>query len=150
MQAKMGLVSGLQNIHVGFLAIWSCLTASLLTFSLTKPSPSLLLSIGPPPFIQPQCHGMTSLPLLHPPLATSEPFHLHSAPSASTPLQLRSMLVQLTQLHHAHSQTNHGSTPDPFGPGSHAKGHCLYTLSTLSYLPDPFSLTIAGNYSFLV
>src|SRR5258708_8515508 len=23
-----------------------------------------------------------------------------------------------------------GSIPDPFGPGSHAKGHCLYTLST--------------------
>src|SRR5260221_1663535 len=130
MQAKMGLVSGLQNIHVGFLAIWSCLTASLLTFSLTKPSPSLLLSIGPPPFIQPQCHGTTSLPLLHPPLATSEPFHLCSAPSTSTHLQLQSMLAQLMQLHCAHSQTNLGSTPDRFRPGSHAKGPSLYILST--------------------
>src|SRR5258708_5225654 len=77
-----------------------------------------------------ECHGMTSLPLPCPPLATSEPFCLHSASSASTPLQLRSMLVQLMQLHHAHSWTNHRSTPDPFRPGSHAKGRCLYTLST--------------------
>src|SRR5260221_8541428 len=76
------------------------------------------------------CHGMTSLPLPCPPLATSDPFHLCSAPSASTPLQLRSMLVQLTQLHHAHSQTNHRSILNPLGPGSHAKGCCLYTLST--------------------
>src|SRR5258708_3996484 len=28
-----------------------------------------------------KCHGMTSLPLLHPPLATSKPFHLCSAPT---------------------------------------------------------------------
>src|SRR5258708_29423550 len=76
------------------------------------------------------CHGMTSLPLLHPPLATSKPFCLCSTPSTSTLLQLQSMLVQLMQLHHAHPQTNHGSTLDPFGPGSHAKGRCLYTLST--------------------
>src|SRR5258705_9324748 len=76
------------------------------------------------------CHGMTSLPLLRPPLATSDPFHLCSAPSASTLLQLRSMLAQLTQLHCTHSQTNHRSILDPFGPGSHAKGHHLYTLST--------------------
>src|SRR5258708_14700049 len=34
------------------------------------------------------CHGTTSLPLLHPPLAASEPFCLCSAPSTSTPLQL--------------------------------------------------------------
>ena len=27
------------------------------------------------------CHGMTSLPLLCPPLAASNPFHLHSAPT---------------------------------------------------------------------
>src|SRR5258707_15074561 len=47
---------------------------------------------------------MTSLLLLCPPLATSEPFHLCSAPPASTPLQLQSMLVQLTQLHRTHSQ----------------------------------------------
>src|SRR5258708_24693789 len=77
-----------------------------------------------------KCHGTTSLPLLHPPLAASDPFHLHSAPSASTSLQLRSIPVQLMQLCHTHSQTNHGSMLDLFGPGSHTKGCCLYTLST--------------------
>src|SRR5258708_35602466 len=40
-----------------------------------------------------RCHGTTSLPLLHPPLAASEPFHLCSAPPTSTLLQLRSMLA---------------------------------------------------------
>src|SRR5258708_5316988 len=35
-----------------------------------------------------QCHGTTSLPLLCPPLATSDPICPHSAPSTSTPLQL--------------------------------------------------------------
>src|SRR5258708_26225814 len=55
---------------------------------------------------------------------------LHSASSTSTLLQLQCILAQLIQLHHAHSQTNHGSTPDPSGPGSHAKGCCLYTPST--------------------
>src|SRR5258707_124122 len=76
------------------------------------------------------CHGMTSLPLLCPPLATSNPIHLHSTSSTSTLLQLQCTLAQLVQLHHTHSQTNCGSIPDPFGPGSHAKGHHLYTLST--------------------
>src|SRR5258705_1361457 len=51
-------------------------------------------------------------------------------PSASTLLQLQSMLAQLMQLHCAHSRTNCRSILDPFGPGSHIKGHCLYTLST--------------------
>src|SRR5258708_7933365 len=51
------------------------------------------------------------------------PFCLHSAPTLN-------MLAQLMQLHHTHSQTNCGSTPDLFRPGSHAKGHHLYTLST--------------------
>src|SRR5258708_32509566 len=77
-----------------------------------------------------QCHGMPSLPLLCPPLAASDPFCLCSTPSTSPPLQLQSMLVQLMQLHCTHSQTNCGSTLDLFRPGSHAKGHCLYTLST--------------------
>src|SRR5258705_8945716 len=40
----------------------------------------------------------------------------------STPLQLQSILAQLVQLCCAHSQTNHGSILDLFGPGSHAKG----------------------------
>src|SRR5258707_4845106 len=82
------------------------------------------------PTSQGECHGMTSLPLLHPPLATSDPICLHSAPSTSTLLQLRSILAQLVQLHRTHSWTNCRSIPDPFGPGSHAKGHHLYTLST--------------------
>src|SRR5258708_4032392 len=76
------------------------------------------------------CHGMTSLPLLCPPLAASDPIHLHSASSTSAPLQLQCILVQLVQLHHGHSWTNCRSIPDPFGPGSHTKGHHLYTLST--------------------
>src|SRR6266446_1038356 len=76
------------------------------------------------------CHGTTSLPLFCPPLATSDPICLHSTSSASTLLQLQCVLAQLVQLHCAHSQTNCRSIPDPFGPGSHAKGHHLYTLST--------------------
>src|SRR5258708_16553244 len=76
------------------------------------------------------CHGMTSLPLLRPPLATSDPICLLSVPSASTPLKLQSVLMQLVQLCHTHSQTNCRSIPDLFGPVSHAKGHHLYTLST--------------------
>src|SRR5258708_25160770 len=76
------------------------------------------------------CHGMTSLPLLHPPLATSDHLCLHSTLSTSTPLQLQCILVQLIQLHHTHSRTNHRSTLDPFGPGSHTKGCHLYTPST--------------------
>src|SRR5258708_31696463 len=43
------------------------------------------------------CHGMASLPPLHPPLATSDPICLHSTPSTPTLLQLRSILVQLMQ-----------------------------------------------------
>src|SRR5258705_2194003 len=42
-----------------------------------------------------RCHGTTSLPLLHPPLAASNPICLLSAPSASTLLQLLSILLQL-------------------------------------------------------
>src|SRR5258708_20892185 len=76
------------------------------------------------------CHDTTSLPLLRPPLATSDPICLHSASSASALLQLRCVLVQLVQVHCAHSRPNHSSIPDPFGPGSHTKGHHLYTLST--------------------
>src|SRR5258708_427695 len=35
-----------------------------------------------------ECHGMTSLPLLRPPLAISDPICLHSTSSTSAPLQL--------------------------------------------------------------
>src|SRR5260221_4273656 len=45
----------------------------------------------------PICHGTTSLPLLHPPLATSNPICLHSTSSTPTPLQLQSILAQLMQ-----------------------------------------------------
>src|SRR5258708_23798316 len=83
------------------------------------------------------CHGMTSLPLLHPPLATSNPICLHSTPSAPTPLHLPPLhsnsdayLCNLCNLWHTHSLTNCGSILDPFRPGSHAKGRHLYTLST--------------------
>src|SRR5260221_13278599 len=41
------------------------------------------------------CHGTTSLPLLHPPLATSDLICLHSTSSASALLQLQCALVQL-------------------------------------------------------
>src|SRR6266436_1229956 len=62
------------------------------------------------------------------------PFSTHlwppPTPSASTPLQLQSILAQLMQLCHTHSQTNYRSIPDLFGPGSHTKVHHLYTLST--------------------
>ncbi len=93
--------------------------------SLVEEFSCLYLAVGTK--LQERCHGMTSLPLLCSPLATSDPFHLHSTSSASTPLQPWCVLVQLC---HAHSRTNWGSMPDPFGPGSHARGCCLYTLST--------------------
>src|SRR6266436_986997 len=94
----------------------------------------------------PSCHGTPSLPLLHPPLAASDPICLHSTPSASTLLQLQSILVQLMQLCHTHSWTNHKSIPD-LVPTPRATIYIPFL--HLSYLPDPFSLTIMGNYSFL-
>src|SRR5260370_13389220 len=103
-----------------------------------------------PCLLQWECHGMTSLPLLHPPLATSEPFCLCSAPSTSTLLQLRSMLVQLTQLHCTHSglTADQHQTCSDLVPTPRAI-ICIPFLHS-SYLPDPFSLTIMGNYSSLV
>ncbi len=100
------------------------------------PSPSLPTSscLQPhPPLLPPLClfclHSASSAstPPLPPPLHL---FHLHSASSASALLQLQCILAQLVQLCHAHSQTNCRSIPDPFRPGSHAKGRHLYTLST--------------------
>src|SRR5258708_387917 len=82
--------------------------------------------------------------LLHPPLAASDPIHLHSTPYASTLLQLQSILVQLMQLCHAHSRTNCGSILDLFGPGSHAKGHRLYTLSTFVLFAGSFFIDNNG------
>ena len=75
--------------------------------------------------------------MVQPPFPFSAHPWLPLTPSASTlchlpPLHSNSeaYLCNLCKLCHAHSQTNCGSIPDPFGPGSHAKGHCLYTLST--------------------
>ena len=104
----------------GFLLTWHYLT--LLCFAdidlssmswCDLPSPSL-----------PTSHHLQPHP---PPLCS---FHLHSASSASTPLQLWSILAQLMQLHRTHSWTNCESIPDPFSPGPYTKGHHLYTLST--------------------
>src|SRR5260370_27397407 len=68
--------------------------------------------------------------MVQPPFPFSAHLWLPLTPSASTLLQLRSMLAQLTQLHCTHPQTNHRSIPDPFRLGSHTKGCHLYTIST--------------------
>src|SRR5258708_40084776 len=47
-----------------------------------------------------RCHGTTSLPLLHPPLATSNPICLLSVPSASSSLPLCTILVYIVQICH--------------------------------------------------
>src|SRR5258705_4708951 len=80
----------------------------------------------PPPAII----STTTAVMVQPPFPFSAHLWLPLTPSASTLLQLRSILAQLMQLHCAHSQTNCGSILDLFGPGSHTKGHHLYTLST--------------------
>src|SRR5258705_754650 len=100
---------------------------------------------------------MTSPPPLHLPLATSNHLHLHSASSASTPL--------LPPLLHSNSDAYLCSSYDYIMPtlGLTVDRHwtcpdlvptpraAIYIpLPHLSYLPDPFSLTIAGNYPFLV
>src|SRR5258708_28918410 len=98
-----------------------------------------------------RCHGMTSLPLLHSPLATSNPFHLHSASSTSIPLQLRCILAQ--QLYNCVTPTLR-LTMDQYWTCSDLvpmpRAAIYIPFLHLSYLPDPFSLTIVGNYSFLV
>ncbi len=98
------------------------------------------------------CHGMTSLPSspLHaPPFSTHvHPSLIHSDSTPPSPLLLQSICMQLGYLHH---WTSLRSTPDLFRPGSHAKGCCLYIpFLHSSYLPDLPSLTIMGNYLFLV
>src|SRR5258707_7451109 len=90
---------------------------------------------------------MTSLPLLHPPLATSNSICLHSTSSTSALLQLQCILVQLVQptlrLTVDQYRTCLDLVPTP-------RATIYIPFLHLSYLPDPFSLTIAGNYSFLV
>src|SRR5258708_2471042 len=100
---------------------------------------------------------MISLPPLCLPLATSDHLRLHSASSTSTLLlppllcsnsdaYLRSSYdyvmptLGLTVDRH---QTHPDLVPMP-------RAAVYIPLPHLSYLPDPFSLTIAGNYPFLV
>src|SRR5260221_10789656 len=87
--------------------------------------------------------------MVQPPFPFSTHPWLPLTPSASTPLQLQSILVELMQLHHTHSQTNCRSILDPFGPSSHAKGHHLYTVFDHSMIscfgqssPQPLPLTL--------
>src|SRR5258707_14204656 len=103
------------------------------------------------------CHGTTSLPLLQSPLAASNPICLYSAPSASTLLPLpplhsiseaylRSLCNYITptlRLTADQYQTHLDLVPMP-------RAAIYIPFLHLSYLPDPFSLTIMGNYSFLV
>src|SRR5258707_13892118 len=103
------------------------------------------------------CHGMTSLPPLHPPLATSDRLHLHSSSSTS--------ILLLPPLLHSNSDAYLHSSYDYVAPtlGLTADRHWTHPdlvpmpratvyipLPHLSYLPDPSSLTIVGNYPFLV
>src|SRR5258708_6177361 len=100
---------------------------------------------------------MTSLPPLPPPLATSDCLHLHSTSSASTPL-LPPLLCSNSNAYLRRSYDHvaptrrrtmdrHLTHPDPV----HTPKDAIYIpLLHLTYLPDPFSLTIAGNYPFLV
>src|SRR5260370_32676014 len=94
-----------------------------------------------------ECHGMTSLPLPCPPLATSEPFCLHSASSASTlpllpPLHSHSeaclcnlcnCIMPTLGLTADHHHTHSDLAPMP------AAADCIPLLH-LTYLPQPYSL----------
>src|SRR6266436_5083119 len=100
---------------------------------------------------------MTSLPPLHLPLAASDCLCLHSASSASTPLLLPLLcsnsdaylhssydyIVPTLRLTMDQHQTCLDLVPMP-------RATVYIPLPHLSYLPDPFSLTIVGNYPFLV
>src|SRR5258707_3820845 len=100
---------------------------------------------------------MTSLPLLHPPLAASDLICLHSTSSASTlplppPLHSNSD-AYLHNLYNYDMPTlrltvDQYQTHSDLVPMPRATIFIPFLLS--SYLPDPFSLTIVGNYSFLV
>src|SRR5258708_18672920 len=103
------------------------------------------------------CHGMTSLPPLCLPLATSDCLRLHSTSSASTPLPPPPLhsnsdaylcssydyVVPTLRLTADQHQTHLDLVPTP-------RAAIYIPLPHLSYLPDPFSLTIVGNYPFLV
>src|SRR5258708_24678323 len=100
---------------------------------------------------------MTSLPLLWPPLATSNPIHLHSTSSTSTPplppplhsnseaylCNLYNYIMPTLRLTTDQYQTHLDLIPT-------SRAAVYIPFLHLSYLPDPFSLPIWVNYSFLV
>src|SRR5260221_6228649 len=100
---------------------------------------------------------MTSLPPLRPPLAASNCLHLHSASSASTlllpPPPCSNSDAYLCSSYDYVAPTlgltmdQHQTCPD-LVPTPRAT--IYIPLPHLSYLPDPFSLTLACNYPFLV
>ncbi len=93
----------------------------------------------------PDCHGMTSLPLLRPPLATSTPPLLPSLCSNSKAYlcNLCNYVAPTLRLTADQYRTHVDLVPMP-------RAAIYIPFLHLSYLPDPFSLTIMGNYSFLV
>src|SRR5258707_7700618 len=112
--------------------------------------------LPPPPlrFFHLHSASSTSTLLLPPPLCF---FHLHSASSTSTLLLLPPL--------HSNSDVYLHSSYDYIAPTLRLTTDQHWThldlvpmpratvyipLLHLSYLPDPFSLTIMGNYSFLV
>src|SRR5258705_8180812 len=90
------------------------------------------------------CHGTTSLPLLPPPLAASEPICPHSTPTPKhTCTTYASYITPTLGLTMDQYWTHSDLVPMP-------RAAIYIPFLHLSYLPDPFSLTITGNYSFLV
>ena len=94
-----------------------------------------------------RCHGTTSLfPFLlfsplSAPCSISITFHFHLTLSTCLLPPLLQLQGTLMQLCYVHSQTSLRLTLDLLGPGSHAKGHHLYTPYNLS---DPFFITNNG------
>src|SRR5260221_8720152 len=100
---------------------------------------------------------MTSLPPLCPPLAASNCLCLHSASSTSTPLL--PPLLRSNSDAYLHSSYDYITPTLRLTMDRHwtcldlvptPRAAIYIPLPHLSYLPDPFSLTIAGNYPFLV
>src|SRR5260221_10364498 len=98
-----------------------------------------------------------SLPPLCPPLATSDCLCLHSASSTSTPL----LLPLLCSNSDAYLRSSYNYITPTLRLTVDQHWTCLdlvpmpraaihIPLPHLSYLSDPFSLTIVGNYPFLV
>src|SRR6266436_7029571 len=121
------------------------------------PSACTWESTAPVAKLEASCHGMTSLPPFCPPLAASDCLCLHSASSASTlllppPLHSNSDAYLCSSYDYIMptlglTTDQHWTHPD-LVPTPRAT--IYIPLPHLSYLPDPFSLTIVGNYPFLV